>query len=398
MKRKMSLCINFIIILALFTSCTNVKDSPINTIEIARNLSTGSESKLEQTVSSTKSEQYQHAIDAIKEKRYPWAIGALSDLGDYLDSKELLEQLRFLINGSYIGNGIWAIGAITADRGVLVVYKNDKIENKYSKVESWKNIKSVSFRGGESIEGLTSEGKIVTTSTVTKEELLNSPVAPTSAMANIVESVSSWRNIKSFQTFYPQTAIALTDDGFVYAAYPFYEDGTVNLQDWKDIVEVADGRSYAAGLKESGTVVCNVYNYPGTIDTSTWKDIVAISADSSLIGLKEDGTVVSTGLNRWGEGNVSNWTDIIAISTSHSCTLGLKRDGTVVAAGQNGHGQMNVGNWEDIVAIAAGEYFSIGLKTDGTMVLAEDCSYSGSETPDVSGMEGLYVPQISINK
>lgn len=398
MKKKISLCINFVIILALFTSCTKVKDTSINTIEIAHNLSTRLDSKLEQTALTTKSEQYQQAIDAIKEKRYPEAIGALSDLGDYKYSKGLLEQLRYLINGSYIGNGIWAVGAITADRGVLTVYKNDKIGDIYSKAESWGNIKSIYFRGGDSIEGLTAEGKIVTTSTVTKEELLSSPVGLTSAMANVIESVSSWRNIKSFQTFYPQTAVALTDDGFVYAAYPFYQDGTVKLQDWKDIVAVANGRGYVAGIKEDGTVLCNVYAYLGTIDASEWKDIVAISEDESLIGLREDGTVVSTGLNRWGEGNVSNWTDIIAISTCHSCTLGLKRDGKVVAAGRNDFGQMNVDNWKDIVAIAAGDYFSIGLKADGTMVLAGDCSYSGTETPDVSGMKGLYVPQISINK
>lgn len=384
MKKKILLCINFIIILTLLISCTRIKDTSINTIERAHNLSTN--------------KQYQRAIDAIKKKRYPQAIGVLSDLGDYKDSKELLEQLRYLINGSYIGNGIWAVGAITADRGVIVAYKNDKIENEYSKVESWGDIKSISLRGGESVEGLTTEGKIVTTSTVTKEELLSSLVASTSAMANVVESVSSWRNIKSFQTFYPQTAVGLTDDGFVYAAYPFYQDGTVKLQDWKDVVAVADGRSYIAGLKEDGTVLCNVYGYSGTIDVSKWKDIVAISADTSLIGLKEDGTVVSTGLNRWGEGNVSNWTDIIAISTCHSYTIGLKRDGTVVAAGLNSYGQMNVDNWEDIVAIAAGEYFSIGLKSDGTMVLAGDCSHSGVEKPDVSGMKGLYVPQININK
>lgn len=123
-------------------------------------------------------------------RRYPQAIGILLDLGDYKDSRELLEELRYLVNGSYIGNGIWAIGAITADKGVIVAYNNDKIENKYSKVESLKDVKSISFRGGESIEGLTAEGKIITTSTIIKEKLLSSPVVTTSAMANVVESVA----------------------------------------------------------------------------------------------------------------------------------------------------------------------------------------------------------------
>lgn len=360
MKKKILLCINFIIILAMFTSCTRAKDSSTSSIEKHNGLSACISSKLKQIAPKTESEQYQQAIDAVKDKCYPQAIGLLLDLGDYRDSKSLLEQLRYLINGSYIGNGIWAVGAITSDRGVWVAYNNDKIKNKYFNVEAWKNIKSISFRGGDSIEGLTTEGKIITTNTVAKEALLSSLVTSTSAMANVVESVGSWKNIKSFQTFYPQTAVALTNDGFVYAAYPYYQDGTVRLENWKSIAAVADGRGYVAGLKEDGTVVCNVYAYSGTIDTSKWKDIVAISAYTSLIGLKEDGTVV--------------------------------------AAGQNTYGQTNVENWRDIIAIAAGEYFSIGLKADGTMVLAGNCIGSGAETPDISGMKGLYIPQISVNK
>ena len=42
----------------------------------------------------------------------------------------------------------------------------------------------------------------------------------------------------------------------------------------------------------------------------------------------------------------------------------------------------------------SGHYFSIGLKSDGTMVIAGDCSPCGVETPDVTGMKGLYVHQI----
>jgi len=211
------------------------------------------------------------------------------------------------------------------------------------------NVKSLNFRGGDSIEALTTDGKIITTSTATKEELLKSMVVSTNVMAYVVEAVSKWSNIKSFQTVYPQSAVAVTNDGFVYACYPPYEDGTDNLEGWNNIVSVSDGRGYVVGLKEDGTVKCNVYAYSGTIDTSEWKDIVAVSAGTSVIGLKKDGTVVSTGLNRY------------------------------------------------IVAISAGEYFSIGLKSDGSMVLSGDCSSSGVKTPNVSSLGQLYVPKISIN-
>lgn len=407
--KKMALYLCFLCIFSLFSGCAKPEDS-LNNLNGNKNdllevstkgskealYSTEPVNKYENNKEKSENELYNQAINYIKENRYPQAIAILMKLSDYKDSKDLAKQLRYLIEGSYISNGIWAVGAIKNDGRVQVVYEGKDV-TRYNKTESWKNVKSISFRGGDSVEALTTDGKIITTSTVTKEELLNSKVGSTSAMADVVEAVSKWSNIKSFQTFYPQSAVAVTNDGFVYACYPFYEDGTEKLEGWNNIVSVSNGRGYVVGLKEDGTVKCNVYAYSGTIDTSEWKDIVAVSADTSVIGLKKDGTVVSTGLNRYGEGNVSDWTDIIAISTCTNCTLGLKSDGTVVAVGQNTYGQMDVTNWTDIVAIAAGEYFSIGLKSDGSMVLSGDCSNSGVKTPNVSSIEQLYVPKISIN-
>lgn len=407
----MALYLCFIFMFSMFSGCDKTDDllnnlsgtkndlSEVSTKESKESLySTKSINMLEKNKENSEKELYNKAINYIEEKRYPQAVDILKELNYYKNSKDLVKQIRYLIEGSYISNGIWAVGAITNDGGVQVVYEG-KDENGYNNydTESWNNVRSLSFRGGDSIEGLKTDGKIITTSTVTKEGLLNSKVGSTAAMADVVEAVSKWSNIKSFQTFYPQSAAAVTNDGFVYACYPFYEDGTEKLEGWDNIVSVADGRGYVVGLKEDGTVKCNIYGYSGTIDTSEWKDIVAISSGNSVIGLKKDGTVVSTGLNRYGEGNVSNWTDIIAISTCRTCTLGLKSDGTVVATGANNNRQIDVTNWTDIAAIAAGEYFSIGLKFDGSMILSGDCSYSGVKTPDVSNLKGLYVPEISIN-
>ncbi|HEY5562383.1 MAG TPA: hypothetical protein VIK72_11630 [Clostridiaceae bacterium] len=283
MIKKIYLCLCVLIIFTLPTGCSKVKD-------------------LQSNLNENKG-RYQQAIDNIKEKHYPQAIGILKDLPDYKDTNNLLEQLRYLINGSYISNGIWAVGAITSQGRVQLAYDGVEI-NGISSVKTWDDIKSISARGGDSIEGLTKEGKIITTSTVTKEELLGSEVAPTNSMAVVVEAVANWSNIALFQTFYPQSAIALNKDGNVYAAYPGYEDGTLKLKGWDNILSVADGRCYAVGIKADGTVISNNYDYVGIIDTSKWTDIVAISAGTSLIGLREDGTVVSTGLNRYGEGNV----------------------------------------------------------------------------------------------
>lgn len=338
--------------------------------------------------------KYQKALNYIKEKKYPQAMGVLRDIQDYNNSRMIQEQLLYIMNGSYIGNGIWAVGALTPKGGVQVAYSGEG--KPYSDVNSWENIKSISFLGGDSIEGLTEEGKIITTSTITKEELEGSKVTSAYEMSDVVKAVSEWKNVKAFQTYYPQAAGALDKDGFVYVAYPHFEKGVEKLKGWEGIVAIAVERGYVAGLKEDGTVLVNNYNYSGILDTSKWQNIVAISAGVSLVGLKEDGTVLSTGLNRFGEGDLSDWKDIIAISTSSSYTLGLKNDGTVVATGQSSFNAMDVTEWSDIVAIQAGTYFSIGLKSDGTIVLSGDSTYSGAKTPDVSNMIGLYVPTIII--
>ncbi len=346
--------------------------------------------------SETDLDKYNLAIKYINEKYYPQAIGVLREIPDYKGSADLMDQLLYLINGSYIANGIWVVGAITPDGGVQVAYGGED-SNRYDAVKKWKDIESICARGGDSIEGLV-EGKIITTSAVTKQDLLASKNAPTNAMAYVVESVLSWNNIKAFQSFYPQNVLALTNEGSILTAYSDYQDKTGDLAKWKDLIAVADGRSYFVGIKKNGTVINKNFDYYGTIDTTDWKDIVAVAADASVIGLKEDGTVVSAGLNENGEGNVSEWKDITAISTSRYCTLGLRRDGTVVATGFNTYGQMDVQEWKDVVAIGAGNYFSIGLKADGTMLLAGDCSSSGVKTPDVSRMKGLYVPGIRVDE
>ncbi len=405
MKKIIKVWISVVITFILLTGCTVAENrvSSLNNSSAENRVSSLNNSSAENSLSNlnnssleTDLDKYLQAVKYIKEKQYPQAMGVLREISDYKDSKNLMDQLLYIINGSSIANGIWLVGAIAQDGGVQVAYAGED-DNKYDAARKWKGVKSLCARGGDSIEGLV-EGKIVTTSTVTKQELLNSKNAPTNAMAHVVESVLSWDNIKSFQTFYPQNALALTNDGRVLTAYSDYQDKAKELQKWKDLIAVADGRSYLVGIKKDGTVINKNFDYNGTINTSDWKNIVAVAADSSVIGLREDGTVVSTGLNENGEGNVSDWKDIIAISTSRYCTLGLKRDGTVVATGSNTFGQMDVQEWKDIVAISAGYYFSIGLKADGTMLIAGDCSSSGVKTPDITGMKGLYVPGIRVDE
>ena len=52
-----------------------------------------------------------------------------------------------------------------------------------------------------------------------------------------------------------------------------------------------------------------------------------------VVALQQDGTVKAVGNNDFGQCETSSWRDVTAISASRNHVLGLKRDGTVYAAG-----------------------------------------------------------------
>ena len=344
--------------------------------------------------SFTQEDQYNQAIHFIKLKRYPHALGMLSDIKDYKNSKLLIDQLRYLMNASYLSNGYQAIGAITKVGGVTIGYLG-KDSNKFETVNAWKDIQSIYFTTIDCLQGLTKDGSIISSN---KKPIImnNTPII------TIQQALASWKNMKAIETNYPSSAIALDYYGNVFFSElsgSSYEDGSVKLNGWDNIVAVELGDTYIAGLKEDGTVLNKLCDSSTLIDipvTSDWKNIVAISGGKSLVGLKEDGTVVVTGCNELTKKSLSTWQDIIAISASGNTILGLKRDGTVVANGSAPTGPKAVKGWTDIVAIKAGYNFSIGLKADGSMVLAGDSDDSGVKTPDVSVMKNLYIPTIDL--
>lgn len=179
--------------------------------------------------------------------------------------------------------------------------------------------------------------------------------------------VEEWTDIVAIAEGNEHT-VGLKSDGTVCVVF-----GQCDVKNWKDITAIAAGCKHTVGLKSDGTVDAVGSNYKGKCDVKNWTDIVAIAAgDWHTVGLKSDGTVVAVGSNACGQCNVKNWTDIVAIAASDKHTVGLKIDGTVVAVGSNFHGQCDVKNWTDIKSIAAGERHTVGLKSDGTVVAVGD--------------------------
>ncbi len=155
--KKMALYLSFVCMFSLFSGCAKTQHS-LNNLNGNKNdvlevSTTGSKEALysvepvnkdENDKEKSQNELYNEAINYIKENRYPQAIGILMKLGDYKDSKDLEKQLRYIIEGTYISNGVWAIGAIKNDGGVQVVYEGYDA-NIYDKAKSWNKCKIFEF-------------------------------------------------------------------------------------------------------------------------------------------------------------------------------------------------------------------------------------------------------------
>ncbi len=338
----------------------------------------------------------------ISEKKYPQAIGLLTEIGGNPEARDLLKQLRYLIFGDYLANLNIGVAAITADGTVAISLNDETIyaNGNYSVTEAWTDVKSLSY-ASEGIDARNSKGDFLTTideawmqERTTRLELLSG-----------VELIST-----------SDSDFAVLDDHGELHVYnknsSYLDDLRVQneIRNWNNIVDVETGRETVVALHEDGTVsfvygkkLSPYYEPAGNIydNMTLWTNIVDISyyGMESVIGLKSDGTVVVSDSVPGAYGDyfeVEQWSDIIAISKSYFNVLGLKRDGTVVAVGSKSAQQKYVEDWTDIVAISAGDCFHFGLKADGTIVVTPAGeSYEDSQLPDVSKLPDLYVPTIN---
>lgn len=196
---------------------------------------------------------------------------------------------------------------------------------------------------------------------------------------------------------FSSTAIAIKEDGTVYASYDLDPDFGAKVAEWTDIVWVTACKKYVLGVRSDGTVLMT--DLPEDMDSTlaehlsvvtTWTDIAQLSYGGGMIaGLKKDGTVVATApvseAADWGESAVNDWTDIVQVVCAGNATYGLKADGTCVVAGldeprsmnssrtKRNHGlslrndQDEAEEWTDIVCIFANAKEVYGVKKDGTV-------------------------------
>lgn len=341
---------------------------------------------------------FEESEEKSKESRYAYAVD-LYNSGDYNESSRI-----FLNLGDYKESKTYAAGTILTSFGEMQLAVYNKAVEYYN--NGYYDYALVELRK------------------------LDESYKDVSTLIPKIEKLKSQRLANHSQTISAgvQYTIGIKSDNTVIST-GYNENGQSNIEDWTDIVSIAGRGVVTIGLKADGTVITTpVLNTTGVhIDTSKWKNIIAVSAgeryvvgltqegevlgeghdagDGQLafddnwktgvvaiatgwrhtVALKADGEILITGYRsrnqlRAIEANKDEWTDIVAIAaggggdgaTGRGHTVGLRRDGTVVAVGDNTYSQCEVSEWTDIVAIAAGDWHTVGLKADGTVVATGD--------------------------
>ena len=96
---------------------------------------------------------------------------------------------------------------------------------------------------------------------------------------------------------------------------------------------------HSVGLKSNGTVVVQGSNHSGECEVDNWKNIVDIAAGPGItVGLRADGTILMAGNTKnyfWAR----HWENIASITIGGDSVLyGIKADGTIETAGTNERG------------------------------------------------------------
>mgnify|MGYP002623598449 CR=1 FL=1 len=296
---------------------------------------------------SHNSAAYAEAVEAYNSGDLAGALARFSEIPDYADSAERIEELRGVLANWFVAGG--AIFYATLDENGSVATYGDWEE--YT-APDWQGVKKLAVGYYRFMLGINADGTVVGSGN--------------SSWGNL--NISGWSDIVDVACG-DMHSVGLRSDGTVVACGRDYYGQVSHVKDWTDIVSVGAGVSFTVGLKSDGTVVAAGQNANGECQVSGWSGIKQISVGGChVVGLREDGTVVATGLNTDGQCNVSGWTDIVAVYAGAYHTVGLKADGTLVAAGSNSYGECGVASYRDPICVSCGRGFTLMILKDGTVV------------------------------
>ena len=196
-------------------------------------------------------------------------------------------------------------------------------------------------------------------------------------------NVGSWRNIVQVAAGEAHT-LGLRKDGTVVAVGS-NSDHQCEVNRWTGITQIAAAKVNSLGLTADNQVIIRgAFTTADNFHLGGWTDVVSIASGTGYFaGVKANNTVVGHGRNTdpKGRGNysdisVDDWRNIAQMAVGRCNAFGLTRDGYVLCSGRNDFGQMDtVRTWSNMKYIGAGTNHVIGIRRDGTLVAAGENSY-----------------------
>lgn len=137
-------------------------------------------------------------------------------------------------------------------------------------------------------------------------------------------------------------------------------------------------------VRDDGTVFMNRAAKDAFPDVLEWKDIQAISVDTStVVGLRTDGTVVATGSdNNFGVLDVTNWKNIVEVAADLWCTYALNSDGELIHTGEifsEDRETFYKYEWKNLKQIVAEAGYLFALTNDGHVISTYDDDFTQLE-------------------
>ena len=160
--------------------------------------------------------------------------------------------------------------------------------------------------------------------------------------------------------------LILLENGTVFAAGNNAK-GQLDVEDWRDIVQIASSMDHTVGLKADGTLAAAGNNDYGQCDVESWRNIVSIACSSyQTVGVDAEGVVHTAGSKSAALEAVDGLSGVKDIVMTSGGCAALLKDGTVRGFGRREN--LDPEEWRDITSISSGSMSLMGFREDGQVL------------------------------
>ena len=165
--------------------------------------------------------------------------------------------------------------------------------------------------------------------------------------------------------------IILNDNGTLSSA-GLIDKYAKEIEDWKNIVDVAAGNAHVVGVDSNGRVRCSGDESQGACELAGTNNIKKVYAtDFGTVVMDNEGVLQYCG-SFIGSSSLKNYYNIKDIASSDNILALLNGDNTIDVYSNNSLNYLEAESWDDIVDVACGDSYVAGLDRYGKVHIEVD--------------------------